>query len=475
MSGLQAETISLTRDGRQMAIGTLNIQSNLMLVERTENGSIQNKPLTQGTAIHNAPSISPDGTQIAFVRGDTSTSNIFTMPIEGGAPKQLTFFNSVSGGPVWSPDGARIAFGSLEGGLPALWLLPASGGQSLKLGGAKLFDFDLAWAPSSKIALHTPGNQNFILFDPNSEDKTYLLEDESLGWPFFARFSPDARQVLMYWNRLVEGPTLWIISPKDPVHGAARPITGRKRINLNQTIDASPYLNRDVQLRVTMKADGRAGDGGGCFGALIRGHRVRRALSNRSEEPAIRTSRWTDCVVEGRVGPDAEKIIFGAFLEGTGAVWMDAFKLAFRGDNNQWQSIPITNHSFEEGQGDALVGWSVEPVGYPVTPVSDAYDGKRSVVIENRSKVTMSDGLFVPIGWSPDATQAYALDTGRRTVVAIPIAGGPAKPVFELPWSKDLTTSWTVAMTPDARRFVFSVGQSQEDIWIIDNFDPDVR
>src|SRR5262249_30921502 len=149
MSGLQAgESFSMTRDAGRLAIGSVVAQSNLWLVERTETGVLRNSQLTQGTALNRAPSISPDANQIAFVRGDNRISNIFTMPIQGGEPKQITFLNSVSGGPVWSPDGTRIAFGSLEGGSVRLWLVPSAGGQSRMFAGTKLGSFGLTWAPS---------------------------------------------------------------------------------------------------------------------------------------------------------------------------------------------------------------------------------------------------------------------------------------------------------------------------------------
>lgn len=67
----------------------------------------------------------------------------------------------------------------------------------------------------------------------------------------------------------------------------------------------------------------------------------------------------------------------------------------------------------------------------------------------------------------------YALDPESRRVVVIPVNGGPAKTLFDLPWSQDMFVNWTVAMTADARKFVFSVRQSQEDTWIIENFDPE--
>ena len=34
---------------------------------------------------------------------------------------------------------------------------------------------------------------------------------------------------------------------------------------------------------------------------------------------------------------------------------------------------------------------------------------------------------------------------------------------------------YSVSMTPDGKKFVFSVGKTQSDIWMIENFDPNIR
>ena len=74
--------------------------------------------LTTGSADDEAPSWSPDGARIAFVRstppepGSGVQSDVFVVDAQRGAtPRALTSFPGPDGGPLaWSPDGAWVAF-----------------------------------------------------------------------------------------------------------------------------------------------------------------------------------------------------------------------------------------------------------------------------------------------------------------------------------------------------------------------------
>ena len=60
------------------------------------------------------PTWSPDGTRIAFSRGDSyDTRNVYLMNADGSGVARLTQFTQlVTNGfdPAWSPDGRKIAF-----------------------------------------------------------------------------------------------------------------------------------------------------------------------------------------------------------------------------------------------------------------------------------------------------------------------------------------------------------------------------
>jgi dipeptidyl aminopeptidase/acylaminoacyl peptidase len=87
-----------------------------------------------------APAISPDGRSVAYtitrydMDANRGRTDIWLVPVAGGAPRQLTSGSASSSSPSWSPDGSRLAFVSSRGGDgPQLWLLPADGGEARQL------------------------------------------------------------------------------------------------------------------------------------------------------------------------------------------------------------------------------------------------------------------------------------------------------------------------------------------------------
>jgi Tol biopolymer transport system component/DNA-binding winged helix-turn-helix (wHTH) protein len=84
------------------------------------------------------PAFSPDGTQMAFVRGNGAgfPEEVYLMALGGGPARQLTVERAaIMGPPTWSEDGASVVFSSTRGGDPALWIIPASGGAATRMEG----------------------------------------------------------------------------------------------------------------------------------------------------------------------------------------------------------------------------------------------------------------------------------------------------------------------------------------------------
>lgn len=99
------------------------------------------------------PQISPDGNTIAYVvtefdkNRNTSGSNIYLVPVEGGEARQLTTGVGANHSPRWSPDGSSIAFISTRHGSPQIYTISVTGGEAKKISNVSTGVNGLLWSP----------------------------------------------------------------------------------------------------------------------------------------------------------------------------------------------------------------------------------------------------------------------------------------------------------------------------------------
>jgi dipeptidyl aminopeptidase/acylaminoacyl peptidase len=77
------------------------------------------------------------------------SKQLYTVPVSGGSPKQLTFKSDVSK-PRWSPDGRHIAFLRCQNDSVKLHVLPTAGGEARIIDTGKLEPIQLRWSPSGR-------------------------------------------------------------------------------------------------------------------------------------------------------------------------------------------------------------------------------------------------------------------------------------------------------------------------------------
>ena len=156
-----------------------------------------------------SPSVSPDGTHIAFQSNRSGRDEIWVSDADGSNAKQLSSFGILTtGNPRWSPDGKLIAFDSRAGGEANIYLVDPLGGVPRKL------DIDIhgnsqpEWSHDGK----------WLYFDNGEDARSPSVWKVSSGGghaiqiarseAFIPRESPDGKYV--YFNRKGQ---LWRVQP----------------------------------------------------------------------------------------------------------------------------------------------------------------------------------------------------------------------------------------------------------------------
>jgi dipeptidyl aminopeptidase/acylaminoacyl peptidase len=116
------------------------------------------------------PTFSPDGRWIAYVvttrdlDKNSSNSDIWMIPSQGGMPIRLTNHEKSDGSPDWSPDGKYLAFISGRNEKSQIWLFDAQGGEPYQLTKIGNGVNSFVWSPDSL-------NIAFLAKDPEPKEE----------------------------------------------------------------------------------------------------------------------------------------------------------------------------------------------------------------------------------------------------------------------------------------------------------------
>ncbi len=158
--------------------------------------------LTSYPGVETAPSLSPDGNQVAFSwnGGKQDNSDIYVKLVDStGPPLRLTTDPANDHNPAWSPDGRRIAFARIEGDRAGIYSVSPLGGEERRIADCRPPPTQVprpAWTPDGKrLAVPDQDEQGWrgIALIPLGPGARRKLTSNSLDYDYSAAFSSSGR------------------------------------------------------------------------------------------------------------------------------------------------------------------------------------------------------------------------------------------------------------------------------------------
>lgn len=173
------------------------------------NGEIVPLPITSYPGFQREPSLSPDGSQVAFSWDGPERNNfdIYVKLVGPGDPLRLTKDPAPDRSPAWSPDGRSIAFLRYSSDVRAgIYLTPALGGRTRKIADVAVavtaYDgiSNLAWSPDGSylvLGCVPPGFSSSVIcaISPQTGELRRITAGDSKHGDFSPKVSPNGRSI----------------------------------------------------------------------------------------------------------------------------------------------------------------------------------------------------------------------------------------------------------------------------------------
>lgn len=159
------------------------------------------EPIDTGDVVHNNNDhvLSFDGKMLAISShlGPQHNSVVYTVPVEGGQPRQVT-----PTGPSylhgWSPDGRFLVFTGYRSGSFDIYRIPVEGGVETRLTDSPGLDDGPEYTPDGQYIYFNStrsGSMQIWRMRPDGSEPEQLTDDEYNNW--FPHISPDGKQVVI--------------------------------------------------------------------------------------------------------------------------------------------------------------------------------------------------------------------------------------------------------------------------------------
>jgi Tol biopolymer transport system component/serine/threonine protein kinase len=197
---------SLDRSGQWLAYSTNEDTADILVLDLATG----ERSRISGATEELDPTVSPDGTTIAFVSDRRGGYDLWLQPLVNGRtegpPRRLTDRRGSVAVPAFSPDGRWLAYAHLLDGQRDVWIAPATGGVAQRFTEDPAADLNPAFSPDgSTLAFisNRSGTEN-IWVAPVADgrrigDAQQITEGDAIHW--FPVWSPDGKRIASVFQR----------------------------------------------------------------------------------------------------------------------------------------------------------------------------------------------------------------------------------------------------------------------------------
>ncbi|MCI0496242.1 hypothetical protein L0Z72_14640, partial [candidate division KSB1 bacterium] len=136
-------------------------------------------------------------------------------------------------------------------------------------------------------------------------------------------------------------------------------------------------------------------------------------------------------------------------------------------DSVGWMFSPC----FSPDGKNLAVSWNRREPGKTRGPTSAS--GIWLISFEDSSQFFLLKGNFYPIMWSDNGEWLYTWRPDKKPIeiIKVPVNGGKPKTIITLAFENIEMNG--ISMTPDGKKIVFAAFETQSDVWLMENFDPE--
>jgi Tol biopolymer transport system component len=209
-TGLNAQSIGLSADGRHLAYSVWTQSSNIWAIPipsvprvsappsvTLASGQTAAVPLTTGRRIVGSPQVSPDRRWVYYHSDLRGSMDLYRVPTDGGEPEQLTRDPDDEFAPAASPGGREVSFHSFRTGSRDIFVMLLDGGPAQQVTKTPAHEQNAVWSPDGRS----------LAYYVAEEPAVYVVRRDAAGrWQQATRrmrgiqapaWSPDGRLLLV--------------------------------------------------------------------------------------------------------------------------------------------------------------------------------------------------------------------------------------------------------------------------------------